>query len=217
MSTLITLVRHGHTAWNGLGRYQGHAPTPLSERGHEQARYLALALADDGPFSGIHSSDLLRCRQTVGPLVEMLGLPVKLDARLREVNYGNWQGLTRAELAELDGERFEAYQSEPYTNSIPGGENLAMLADRVCAALSDVVTAHPDGYVLIVSHGGPIREILRHFELWEGGSPAGNASRTVLEVSGPNGPAVLRTANDVTHLPPNLRPDANGTGFITLR
>ncbi len=214
MSTLLTLVRHGHTEWNALGRYQGHAPIPLSERGHSQARHLAAALTQGEKVTAIYSSDLPRCRQTVAPIADALGLPVFYDPRFREMDYGHWQGLTRAELAALDADRYEAYRADPFNAPIPGGESQRMLAVRVLAGLADILAAYRGGHVLLITHGGPIREILRYYGRWEGGLPAGNASRTVLALTDDGRTAALVACGDVSHLPPRLQPEAGGTAFI---
>jgi probable phosphoglycerate mutase len=165
MNTRLTLVRHGHTEWNSLGRYQGHAPIPLSEIGRAQAGYLATALAKAAPIAALYSSDLLRCCQTAGPIAAALGLEVQLDPRFREIDYGTWQGLTRGEVVELDPENYAAYIADPMKVSIPGGESQQMLAARVLAGLGEVLAAHAGEHVCIVTHGGPIREILRRFDL----------------------------------------------------
>lgn len=222
MTTTLTLIRHGHTDWNGLGRYQGHAPTPLSERGQAQARHLAAGLAadlrTDDRLTMLHSSDLLRCRQTVAPLAEALALPVRYDARFRETNYGHWQGLTRDEIAAYDPAHNAAFRADPQHVVIPGGESYGMMAARVLAGLADLLADLLAGaigaHILLVTHGGPIREILRHYGLWGGGLPSGNASRTVLEIDA-DGQAAVVLAADVSHLPSDLRHDASGIGFLT--
>ncbi len=214
--TLLTLVRHGHTEWNGLGRYQGMAPVPLSERGRVQAEYLARALAGgapEAPIRAIYSSDLLRCRQTVEPIAMALDLPVVFDPRLREADYGHWQGLTREEAARWDAEAYAAYRADPDGVAIPGGESHHMLATRVGAALADVLARHRGEHVLLVTHGGPLRAILEHYGLWRGGHPPGNASRTMIAVS-PDGRATALFIGDVSHLPAALQPDLSGTTFI---
>lgn len=213
---MLTLIRHGHTAWNGMGRYQGHAPIPLSERGHAQVRHLAGALAQERGVTAIYSSDLLRCRQTAEPIARALGLGAVYDPRLREMDYGTWQGLTRQEVAALDAAHYAAYQADAFNVSVPGGESQRMLAGRVLAALADVLAMCRDGHAVIVTHGGPIREMLRRFGLWSGGVPVGNASRTVVRLAdGDGGQAVLCVYGDTSYLPPELRPDAAGTQFLT--
>lgn len=212
MTTLVTLVRHGHTRWNGLRLYQGYAPIPLSPRGLEQAVALGQALGNDATIRAVYSSDLLRCRQTVEPAAAVLGLTVQSDIRLRETDYGNWQGLTRAEAEAWDSEAFARYQADPERVAVPGGESQQDLSRRVLAVLDEILTSTAGGHALVVTHGGPLRVILRHYGLWGGGRPSGNASRTVIEVQGHQ--AILRLDGDVTHLPLELRPDPSGTTFL---
>ncbi len=214
MNTRLTLVRHGHTDWNGLGRYQGHAPIPLSERGLAQARCLAEALGQDGSIAAVYSSDLLRCRQTAEPIAARLGLAVRCDPRFRELNYGNWQGMTLAEVQRLDPERFAAYRANPAGVTVPGGESQHMLAERVLAGLRDLLAAEAGRHVVLVSHGGPLREVLRFFGLWSGELPAGNATRSAIEVGEDGRSASLLAFGDASHLPPELRPDTAGTTFL---
>ncbi|MBN2471214.1 MAG: histidine phosphatase family protein, partial [Anaerolineae bacterium] len=153
--TTLTLIRHGLTAWNAQGRAQGHAPVPLSEQGHEQARLLARALGGQ-PFAAIYSSDLLRCRQTAAPLAETLGLAIRFDERLREIDLGNWQGLGREEWRAYDPEHYAAVEADPVNVPYPGGENRPMLAARVMAGVRAIAAAHPGEHVLVITHGGPI-------------------------------------------------------------
>lgn len=211
-TTKLTLVRHGHTDWNGMGRYQGNAPIPLSTRGVAQAAALVSVLAGDTTIRAIYCSDLLRCRQTAAPSAAALGLPIQFDSRLRETDYGNWQGLTRAEAEAWDAEAFAVYRADPEGVAIPGGESQQALAVRVLEALDEVVAAVNGGHVLVVTHGGPLRVILRRYGLWGGGRPSGNVSRTVIELRGDQ--AVLQLDGDVSHLPPELRPEPAGTSFL---
>ena len=96
MTTLI-LVRHGETDWNRDGRWQGHADRSLNDRGREQSRALADALAGED-VAAVYASDLSRARETAEIVAARLGRPVGVDARLREVDVGGWSGLTMAEI-----------------------------------------------------------------------------------------------------------------------
>lgn len=200
-----------------MGRYQGYAPIPLSERGQAQAVCLAEALAGDDTIKAIFSSDLVRCRQTVAPLAAALGLPVHYDERFRETHYGRWQGMTLDEIKAYDTAAYQAYQADPFTVAVPGGESQQMLGVRVVTVLNELLAHHAGGHVVLVTHGGPVREILRHFDLWQGGLPSGNASRTVLQVSADASGAVLQMGGDVSHLPASLQPEMSGTAFLTSR
>src|SRR5581483_12433051 len=88
MTTLL-LVRHGETDWNSERRWQGHADEPLNETGRAQAREVADELADRS-IDAVYSSDLSRARETAEIIAARLGLSVTTDARLGEVDVGDW-------------------------------------------------------------------------------------------------------------------------------
>ena len=98
--TTIFVARHGQTDWNAEHRWQGHADPPLNERGRAEAQALAESLASRG-IEAIYSSDLARGRETAEIVGARLGLPVVVDARLREVDVGEWSGLTTPEIEQL--------------------------------------------------------------------------------------------------------------------
>lgn len=141
MTTLL-LVRHGETDWNAAGRLQGHTDRPLSSYGREQARRLAEELAGE-EFDAIYSSDLARARETAEIVGKRLHLPVVLDPDLREKDWGNWEGLTSTERlgVELVGESTEGHEA------------------RMLASLARIAAEHPDGRVLVVTHGGSMRRV----------------------------------------------------------
>jgi broad specificity phosphatase PhoE len=154
MTTTLFLARHGQTDWNFEHRWQGHADPPLNEVGRTQARELGMLLAGRG-VSAVYSSDLRRASETAELAAAALGLPVVLDSRLREVDVGEWSGLTTAEV--------EARYPEGYRRRRGGrtgwteGEELGAMARRVVAALLEIAEHHPGETVLVVSHGGPLR------------------------------------------------------------
>lgn len=208
MASLITLVRHGQSTYNASGHAQGQGQVPLSELGHQQARLLARHWPFDGHVDAIYSSDLLRCRQTVAPLAERMALPVYYDARFRELDVGVWQDLSFTEIREQHADSYAAHFADPYRVPIPGGEDRTMLAERVVAGLSDVLAAHLEGHAVIVMHGGPILEIIRHFRLWDyvpfsgDEPPVYNTSRATIQFT--DGEVVFVNPPDVTHLPPDM-------------
>ena len=141
MTTLL-LVRHGETDWNAQGRLQGHTDRPLSDFGRRQAQQLAEELSDE-ELAAIYSSDLARARETAELVGERLGLPVVLDPDLREKDWGTWEGLTAVERdrVEFVGESTQAHQ------------------ERILGALRRIAERHPDGRVLVVTHGGSMRRV----------------------------------------------------------
>ncbi len=152
-------MRHGESTWNSVGRFQGGLDAPLSPRGHAQAAALALGLAPTR-FDAIYMSPLSRARDTAVACGAALGLaPVPVDD-LREVGLGDWEGLTLATVLTQDGERYRRWLEAPVDHVPFGGEPMARLAGRVEAALAGLGARHPDGRVLVVSHGGAISSAL---------------------------------------------------------
>jgi probable phosphoglycerate mutase len=154
--TTLILARHGETDWNRDGRFQGHADPPLNERGREQAHALADALADE-QIAAVYSSDLIRAHETAQIVAASKGLPVIVDADLRERDVGEWSGMTLPEIEDRFPEELRAFRE--HGTSI--GESRDALTRRVVAAARRIAAAHPRGQVLVVTHGGALR-MLRH-------------------------------------------------------
>jgi 2,3-bisphosphoglycerate-dependent phosphoglycerate mutase len=154
--TTLILARHGETDWNRDGRFQGHADPPLNDRGRAQARALA-ALLDDDVIEAIYSSDLRRAHETAQIVAERKGLPVIVDSHLRERDVGQWAGLTLAQIEERFPEQIRLWRE----GTISAGESRESLTERVVAAARRIALAHPEGHVLVVTHGGAAR-MLRH-------------------------------------------------------
>lgn len=152
--TTILLVRHGETDWNRERRLQGQTDRPLNEDGRAQAAELARALASE-PLDGIYASDLARALDTARIVAAGHGLDVVALRELRERDFGSWEGLTDDEIVA----RFpDARDGRPWGDA----ETREELAGRVLGALGRIAADHPDGVVLVVSHGGPIRAVMRH-------------------------------------------------------
>ena len=152
MTTLL-LVRHGETAWNAEGRWQGHADIPLNARGREQAATLAELLAGER-IAAIYASDLSRARDTADIVGARLGLPVVSDPDLREIDVGPIEGLTAEEANRVDG-----WQGEPKEAHTA----------RTLAAIDRIASRHPDERVVVVTHGGSIRRVHDHLGLERNG------------------------------------------------
>lgn len=163
--TEILLARHGETDWNVGRRVQGHTDIPLNAAGVEQARRLAEQLASE-PLTGVFSSDLSRALHTATAVADVHRLPVTVDPRLREKNFGTWEGLTDVEI----GERFP----DAIRGQWGDGETTEQVAERVLSVLEDIRLQHPTGPVLVVSHGGPLRAALAALTIEHG--PIGNCA-----------------------------------------
>ncbi len=149
--TTILLTRHGETDWNAEGRVQGHTDRPLNETGTEQALALASELSGEH-LDAVYASDLARALETARAVAEPRGLSVVALPELRERNFGTWEGLLDHEILE----RFPQAHTGPWGDD----ETPEQLAERVIAALHRIAEDHPDGQVLVVSHGGPLRAAL---------------------------------------------------------
>lgn len=143
----VFLVRHGRTAWNAEGRFQGQADPPLDDVGIAQAGELAALIAALRP-DVLVSSDLRRAMQTAEPIELATGVPVLADARLRERSLGHWEGLTRAEVQQAYPDEYGDWVAGRDV-SRRGGESRAQVAARACLVLG----ALPDVEVaILVTH-----------------------------------------------------------------
>ncbi|MGV0794620.1 glucosyl-3-phosphoglycerate phosphatase [Mycolicibacterium sp. XJ1819] len=157
----LVMLRHGQTEYNAGSRMQGQLDTDLSELGREQAVVAAEVLAKRQPLM-IVSSDLRRSLDTAVALGERAGMPVQVDARLRETHLGEWQGLTHLEVdAAAPGARLTWRDDARWAP--PGGESRVDVAERSLPLVSELVAGQgewgrdePDRPVVLVAHGGLI-------------------------------------------------------------
>ncbi len=175
----LLLLRHAQSTWNAEGRWQGQSDPPLSPLGEEQVLAAAAALPRD--LEAIVSSDLERAQRTAAAAADVLGLPVAIDARLRERFGGPLEGLTSPELAE----RFPEYLADR-RNAPEGFETDDVLVARVRPALEEL-----HGRVLVVTHGGVIAALSAAYghERWH---PA-NTTGCWLRFGADGGPPALET------------------------
>ncbi len=158
----LLLIRHGETDWNVTLQYQGQAQTPLNANGVAQARRVAHRLRHAGAVA-LYSSDLARAWQTAEIIGELLNLEPVSMPELREIDVGQWEGLTPEELYRRFPEHMEAYERDPARTVRLGGESYLQLQARGLAALQQIERNHlADQTIIVVSHGGTIRAILCH-------------------------------------------------------
>lgn len=154
-STRILLVRHGQSEWNASGRWQGWADPPLTSLGRRQANAAAEMV---GSVDAVVTSDLIRATETAAIISETIGVgPVLVEERLRERDVGEWTGLTHDEIEETWPGLLAIRPLQP-----PGGESRNQVMDRVLKGLDAISTAYPGGEVLVIAHGGVIRNLERH-------------------------------------------------------
>ena len=154
----VFLARHGQTAYNLEGRFQGQLPVPLDETGRRQAAELAGRAAVHG-FSALWCSPLLRARETADVVASQLGLSPREDPRLMETDAGDWTDRSFADVQGEAPELFAAFQAGDPGFAFPGGESFAHQEVRVAAALEDV-EERGELPALVVCHGMVIRAAL---------------------------------------------------------
>lgn len=167
--TLIGLIRHGSTDWNLARLIQGQTDIPLNQQGINEATTLASSLQST-EWHTIYTSDLIRARETAQIIANTLKLSVQLDASLRERNFGSLEG------TDYDAAR-EILDDPIKSAEISGIEIIAAVRERILGTLNKIATNHPQQKILVVTHGGVIRQFLKSLNpeepLW-----IGNASLT---------------------------------------
>lgn len=151
---VIHLLRHGET--EGGPRYRGSTDEALSPHGWEQM----WAAVGEGCWNRIVASPLARCAAFAQALAERRGIPLEIDARLREMHFGAWEGRTAVDIMAEDADALTRFWQNPAANPPPDGEPLADFQARVIDAWREIVRASAGQRVLLVSHGGPIRVVL---------------------------------------------------------
>ncbi|HEY5877955.1 MAG TPA: histidine phosphatase family protein [Nakamurella sp.] len=154
--TDLFLVRHGQTVWHIENRYCGSSDIDLDEQGVAQAGQLA-RWAKSANLDAVWASDLGRARTTAQPRADAAGVDLRVDARLRELHFGQAEGLTIPEMAERFPDALAAFRHDPATHPLPRGESPHAAAQRFVAALVDIDAEFPDGRVLVVAHSTTIR------------------------------------------------------------
>ena len=157
---MIYLARHGQTAYNLEGRFQGWGDVPLDQTGREQARQLAVAVAEVEPVSLV-SSNIARALETATIVSELIGLEPQIDPRFAETETGDWTNRSFAEVAAEDPEAFTNFVELEADWGFPGGESFATQAARVAAGLEDWRARSNTGATVIICHGNVIRLALR--------------------------------------------------------
>jgi len=165
---LLAIVRHGQSAWNLENRFTGEVDVDLTPLGREEAQAAGKKLAHI-PFSRCFTSVLNRAIETLGIILEEMhrqDLPIVYDKALNERNYGQLQGLNKAETAKKYGDEQVAIWRRSYAVRPPGGESLQDTAARVIPYYTKhIEPALKKGEnILIVAHGNSLRALMMHLE-----------------------------------------------------
>ena len=207
MTTRLILVRHGQTSYNAEVRFMGQLDVPLDEIGCAQAQAVAKRLSFERP-AAMYCSGLSRAFDTAGAI--QAAIPrhpeLRIDGRLTEGDFGEWQGKTYDSLKARDAERISRWEADRLHVSPPGGETLQQIAERVQTVYNDILADNKGRTVIIVAHGGSLQVLvalalnlpLEHYwQLW-----ISNASVSELRID--EWGAILHMLNDVSHLTPRL-------------
>ncbi|MFC9326768.1 bifunctional RNase H/acid phosphatase [Kitasatospora sp. NPDC057015] len=203
--TTFVLLRHGETPLTPEKRFSGSGggDPELSEKGRWQAERAAEAMAARGTIQAVVSSPMRRTRQTAEAVAGRLGLDVRIEEGLRELDFGDWEGLTFAEVQERHPADLDAWLGSAKARPTGSSESFTTLTHRVGVARDKILARYAGRTVLVVSHVSPIKTLVR-LAL---GAPPDALYRMELSAAAvsavqyyTDGNASLRLLNDTSHL-----------------
>ena len=165
--TTVLLIRHGQSVTNVRQVFTGHYDVPLSPLGQEQARRTAAYLQKNFRIDAIYASDLMRAMQTAQPTAAAFGLPIRPEPDLREICAGRWERMPFAQIEREYAQLYDCWRHDIGRCVCPQGESVAHLFDRVQAAVSRAVAAHPGQTIAFFTHATPVRALQCR---WQGGT-----------------------------------------------
>jgi len=202
MTTRVFLIRHGATVLTAEDAFAGETDVALSDVGRGQASKLAERLAEE-EISAFYASPLSRTMETAGIVAAPHRLPVTPSSGLREISHGRWEGRKRSEVEKLYPEEYARWESDPFSFAPEGGETGLAVTSRALPALLEIVGAHPNAQVAVVSHKATIRLLISSLLGFDPRSyrdrlDQSPASLNVLDFKGP-ARARLTLFNDTSH------------------
>lgn len=157
----LYLIRHGQTKWNCESKTQGCRNIELSDLGVLQSKLVANKLKKiDENYLKIFTSDLDRCYVTAKIIAEELKVDIEVHRDLREMSFGEWEGLTHEEIRQSYYNEYLTWRNEPYNAAIPKGEDLKAVQARCLKAVRTIIDKYDDGSIIIISHGVAIKTII---------------------------------------------------------
>lgn len=203
--TDVVLLRHGATSLTPQKRFSGiGAGDPgLSASGRDQARRAANSpLLHRTAFVEVLCSPMTRCRQTAELVAAELGLPVRIEAELREMDFGQWEGMTYTEIHDRYPDDLRDWQQSPSAAPTGSAETFAGVLDRMGTAAQALTARYPGGSVIAVTHVTPIKALVAHAL----GAPPAALFRMELSAAGfsriayTGEEASVKLVNDTSHL-----------------
>jgi probable phosphoglycerate mutase len=205
MKTKVFLVRHGETEWNRLGKFQGCKDIDLSKEGVVQAQYLSEKFNNN--FDYIYTSPLKRAVQTAEVITTNKEIkPIIID-ELREINFGEWEGLTIKEISNNFHKEFNDWRTDKIEAPMYGGDlSIKNASKRAKNAITEIVDKHKKKKILIVAHGGIIKAGLIGIFEWDMTMyhkiNLGNTAICEIDFDYNLNPTIIKI-NDTNHLPNN--------------
>jgi broad specificity phosphatase PhoE len=199
----LLLARHGRTEWHRDNRYVSRTDIGLNETGLREAWMLARRAEEERPDL-VLCSPLTRALETARLSAEACDMEPRTDERLRELDFGEWEGKSLAEIREEDSESVSLFEEDPARHGFPGGEPLHKGAERVLEILAELHRSHTGQTVLVVAHntllrlglcqmlGIPVKDYRRRLPRLV------NAAVSEVRFGGEGG--ALYTLNDAKHL-----------------
>ncbi len=201
MATTIYLVRHGRTAWNKEEIFRGTKDIPLDEQGREEARLGGQWLKEKA-IDAVYSSPLSRSVETAEAIAGNHGLEVKLLPGIKDINYGQWEGIAHDEVIKRWPDLYRQWKTMPHLVTFPDGESLEMVGKRSMEALMELVERHPKETLVLVAHRAVNKVMvaaligLDNSHFWRIGQDTGAMNAFRYEERG----WIILSVNDTCHL-----------------
>jgi broad specificity phosphatase PhoE len=207
-NTTLYLVRHGQTAWNLEQRFQGQLDQPLDDLGERQASAVARWLRDQQvEFSAVYSSDLQRAAYTADTIGREIGFTPMLTPELREIDCGEWAGLTVNEVEARYPGQISNWDEHVDSFTLPGGESIPDVRRRAGAFVKGVAGEHTGKSIVVVGHGMVLAALLIDLlqwdllDVWKRARPImGNTGLAILLWDQDSRTAAMPTYNSQAHL-----------------
>lgn len=197
----LILVRHALTIDNQKSRLSGHIDSSISEEGKEQIDKLTNYLKDFD-IDKIYTTTSSRTKSTVKKLSELKSIEIIERESLKEISFGNFEGLTFDEIKNKYPEEFQDMIQKGYEYKYPNGESLIDSYNRVYIELDNIISNNDDRTILICSHGGTIRNIITYLisnsYKYHWNFKIDNGSVTILEVQ--DGFTVITAMNNTSFI-----------------
>ncbi|HCT63805.1 MAG TPA: histidine phosphatase family protein [Lachnospiraceae bacterium] len=197
----LYLIRHGETEWNKARRFQGWTDIELSDEGVEQARLLGQRFTKIN-IDEIYASPLKRAVATALPIAKTKGIEIIKNENFKEINFGEWEGMTASEISAKYGKDFDDFIVAPEKGEFPGDISFDRVIDRIKLGLEEVLYEKKDKNIVIVSHGGIIRLMIQYLMEFDGEwynkTWIDNTSISLIEIRKRG--KLMRVLNDRSHL-----------------